>query len=151
MDWIEVSLTVDGEAAEAVADVLRRYGHQGVLIEQAGFDIEVWPWEVPPAKELIVRAYFPADDRAEDKKQQLREAIWHMSRLYPMPEPEFKIVQDENWLKLGKSTSPCAWASACISAPNGSPTSTPGRMTSCWYWTPAPRLDRVRTRPRSCA
>src|SRR6059036_1382814 len=42
MRWIEVSMEVDGEAAEAVAEVLHRYGHQGVAIEQAGFYIETW-------------------------------------------------------------------------------------------------------------
>ena len=75
MDWIEVSLGVDGEAAEAVADLLARYGHQGVAIEQAGFPVEVWPDEIPPADRLIVRAYFPADERAEAAQQQLREAL----------------------------------------------------------------------------
>ncbi len=54
MNWIEVSVEVDGEAAEAVADVLQRYGHQGVAIEQPGFPIEVWPDEIPPADRLIV-------------------------------------------------------------------------------------------------
>ena len=102
MDWIEVSVDVDGEAAEAVADVLQRYGHQGVVIEQAGFPIEVWPDEIPPADRLIVRAYFPADERAEDAKQQLREALWHMGQLYPMPEPAFNIVHDEDWAEAWK-------------------------------------------------
>ncbi len=73
MNWIEVTVEVDGEAAEAVADVLARFGHQGVAIEQAGFPIEVWPEDVPPADHLIVRAYFPENDRAEDAKQKLRE------------------------------------------------------------------------------
>jgi ribosomal protein L11 methyltransferase len=85
MNWIEVSLDVDGEAAEAVADVLRRYGHQGVAIEQAGFPIEVWPDEIPPADRLIVRAYFPEDDEAETKK-----------------EPVFSIVNDEDWAEAWK-------------------------------------------------
>jgi ribosomal protein L11 methyltransferase len=102
MNWIEVSLDVDGEAAEAVADVLRRYGHQGVAIEQAGFPVEVWPDEVPPADRLIVRAYFPDDDQAEAKKQKLREALWHMGRLYPMPEPVFSVVNDEDWAEAWK-------------------------------------------------
>ncbi len=31
--WLEVSLIVDGELAEAVADVLRRYLPDGVVIE----------------------------------------------------------------------------------------------------------------------
>lgn len=102
MDWIEVFIEVDGEAAEAVADVLQRYGHQGVVIEQPGFPIEVWPDEIPPADRLIVRAYFPADERAEDAKQRLREALWHLGRLYPMPEPTFNTVRDEDWAEAWK-------------------------------------------------
>lgn len=102
MDWIEVSLEVDGEAAEAVADVLNRYGHQGVAIEQAGFPIEVWPDEIPPADRLIVRAYFPADAQAEDAKQKLREALYFMSRLYPIPEPVFNVVKEEDWAEAWK-------------------------------------------------
>lgn len=103
MNWVEVSIEVDGEAAEAVADVLQRYGHQGVAIEQAGFPIEVWPDEVPPADKLIVRAYFPENDAAEAAKQTLREALWHMSRLYPMPEPTFRTVNDEDWAEAWKA------------------------------------------------
>ena len=102
MNWIEVSLEVDGEAAEAVADVLRRYGHQGVAIEQAGFPIEVWPDDIPPADRLIVRAYFPEDDEAEAKKQQLREALYYMGKLYPMPEPVFNVLNDEDWAEAWK-------------------------------------------------
>lgn len=34
--WIEVSLRADGESAEAIAEVLALYGHQGVSIEQTG-------------------------------------------------------------------------------------------------------------------
>lgn len=103
MDWVEVSLEVDGEAAEAVADVLQRYGHQGVLIEHTAFPTEVWEDEVPPpSPNLIVRAYFPDDAQAEEKKQKLREAIYYLSRLYPMPEPVFNIVRDEDWAEAWK-------------------------------------------------
>ena len=34
MNWLEVSLTVDGELAEAVADVLARFAPNGVMTEQ---------------------------------------------------------------------------------------------------------------------
>ena len=35
MNWLEVSLTVSGELAEAVADVLARFAPNGVVTEQA--------------------------------------------------------------------------------------------------------------------
>ena len=34
MNWLEVSLTVNGELAEAVADVLARFAYSGVMMEQ---------------------------------------------------------------------------------------------------------------------
>ena len=34
-NWLEVSLTVDGELAEAVADVLARFAPNGVTTQQA--------------------------------------------------------------------------------------------------------------------
>ena len=66
--WVEVSLQVDGEAAEAIAQELQKWCHQGVSIEQA--DIESGNYddgEVPPAESLIVRGYFPNDVDGEGK------------------------------------------------------------------------------------
>ena len=34
MNWLEVSLTVNGELAESVADVLARFAPNGVMTEQ---------------------------------------------------------------------------------------------------------------------
>ncbi len=103
MDWVEVALEVDGEAAEAVADVLRRYAHQGVLIEQSAFPDEVWEDESPPPPQrVVVRAYFPADEQAEPRKQQLREALWHLGQHYPIPEPRFATMRDDDWVEAWK-------------------------------------------------
>ncbi len=102
MRWIEIAMEVDGEAAEAVAEVLQRYGHQGVAIEQAGFFIETWEDEVPPAEHLIVRAYLPQDERAEDSKKQLEEALWHLGKLYPMPVPQYREIDEEDWAEAWK-------------------------------------------------
>jgi ribosomal protein L11 methyltransferase len=101
-DWIEISLTVDGEGAEAVADVLRRYAHQGVAIEYA-FPGEVWPEEAPSAEGLLlVRAYIPADDRAADTQRAIEEALYYLGRLYPIPTPDFRVVKEEDWAEAWK-------------------------------------------------
>ncbi|MBE2194298.1 MAG: 50S ribosomal protein L11 methyltransferase [Anaerolinea sp.] len=102
MRWIEVAMEVDGEAAEAVAEVLQRYGHQGVAIEQSGFYIETWEDEVPPPKTLMVRAYFPEDERAEEAKRQLEEALYYLGKLYPMPQPQYKVVDEQDWAEAWK-------------------------------------------------
>lgn len=102
-NWIEITLKVDGEAGEAVAELLQRYGHQGVLIEQPNIEPDVWDeGDVPPAPYLIVRAYVPDDERAEEARLQLETALGHMNMLYPMPQPEYRIVKEEDWAEAWK-------------------------------------------------
>ena len=61
MDWLEVSVQVDGEAAEAVSEVLNRYGRGGVVIEHLLID---GLGAHDRTDELRVKAYLPADDVA---------------------------------------------------------------------------------------
>ncbi|MDX1991019.1 MAG: 50S ribosomal protein L11 methyltransferase [bacterium] len=104
MKWIEVSLVVDGEAAEAIADLLARYGHQGVSIEQNGIMPESWDdGDAPPIESLTVRAYLPADERLEDAQLQLETALGHMSLMYPMPRPAYRTVDEEDWANAWKA------------------------------------------------
>jgi ribosomal protein L11 methyltransferase len=104
MDWIEIALRVDGEAAEAVADLLQRYGHQGVAIEQEDVPAEQWDeGEASPPQRLTIRAYIPADQRAEEAKIRLETALGHMSWLYPMPTPSYHIVREEDWAEAWKA------------------------------------------------
>lgn len=105
MKWIEVALeVVDGEAAEAVSELLARYGHQGVSVEQNGIMPELWnDGERPTIQSLTVRAYLPADDRVEEAKMQLEAALGHMSLMYPMPSPVYTIVDEEDWAEAWKA------------------------------------------------
>lgn len=103
MEWIEISVEVDGEAAEAVADVMSRYGHQGVVIERAGFTIEYWEYETPPPVDtMVVKAYMLADGSAPDKQQQLKDALRYMNALISIPEPSFKPLQEIDWAEAWK-------------------------------------------------
>jgi ribosomal protein L11 methyltransferase len=102
--WVEVALKVDGEAAEAVAELLQNYGHQGVSVEQDGIQPDKWDDdEVPPVQDLIIRAYFPMDEQVEDKKARLETALGHMNMMYPMPQPIYTIVAEEDWAEAWKA------------------------------------------------
>jgi ribosomal protein L11 methyltransferase len=101
--WLEVSLEVNSADADAVADLLHRYGHQGVVVEQAGFFIETWEDEVPPAETLIVRAYFPADAHAPDKRQQLLDALRYLPDIKTAPEPQFRLLDEQDWAEAWKA------------------------------------------------
>jgi ribosomal protein L11 methyltransferase len=101
--WIEISLHLNGEAAEAVATELQRWCHQGVAIEQANIEEGKYDdGDEIPVDALIVRGYFPNDAEAEEKRLQIERALIYMSMMLPMPKPEYKIVQDEDWADAWK-------------------------------------------------
>lgn len=102
--WIEVSITADGEASEAIAQELQKWCHQGVSIEQTGIPPDKWDEdEVPPPKELIVRGYFPENAQADDIKAQINRAIGYLNMLYPMPQPVYNVVDEEDWANAWKA------------------------------------------------
>ena len=102
--WIEVSLKVDGESAEAVAEVLERFGHQGVSLEQDGIPPDTWDEsQVPPPQSLTLRAYLPADDQLEATQALLETALGHMRLMYPMPTPIYRKVKADDWAEAWKA------------------------------------------------
>lgn len=99
--WLEVSLTVDGELAEAVAEVLARFAPQGVAIETP---IE---WQ-SGAREVAINgaprvcAYLPVDAQLEEKRQKLEEALWYLGRIRPLPHASYRYVQETDWSEAWK-------------------------------------------------
>ena len=97
-------MRVDGESAEAVAEVLSRYGHQGVALEQDGIPPDVWDEdEVPPPQQLTLRAYFQDDAHSENTKRELETALGHMRMMYPMPTPTYRQLDADDWSEAWKA------------------------------------------------
>ncbi len=94
--WWEVSLKVKEELAESVADVMARFASGGVAL---GYDeIEPDPdGEGRPTGPLTVRAYLPADAELAERRSRLEEALWHLGRIAPLPEPEWREVVEKDW------------------------------------------------------
>lgn len=94
--WLEVSLEVDGELAEAVADVLARFAPEGVVIEATAIkpDPEGEGWPIGP---LRVVCYLPMDTQVEEKRQRLEESLWYLGRIRPIPAPEYRPIQQVDW------------------------------------------------------
>lgn len=99
--WIEVSVNVDGESAEVVAEALRRYVHQGVAVEQ-NFPDEAWDDRPLPPEPLVVKGYFPDDERAAETRRKVEEALYYLGRLLPIPDPAFRTVAQEDWADAWK-------------------------------------------------
>ncbi len=102
MSWIEIAVEVDGESAEAVAEVLAEYGHQGVAIERIGPPMDAWEDNIPPAEKFVIKAYMPADAQAADKQNFLRDALRYMNMAYPIAEPTFQTIEETNWAEAWK-------------------------------------------------
>lgn len=101
MNWLEVSLTVNGELAEAVADVLARFAPNGVTTEQAvKFNDE--EDEGTPVGPITVRAYLAADENVEETRQKLEESLYYLGMIQPLPAPTFTPVADQNWMEAWK-------------------------------------------------
>ena len=99
--WLEVSLTVDGELAEAVAEVIDRFASNGVVIE-SGVTFTSDEDEGTAYGPLRVFGYLPVDDQLEETRQRLSEALWHLGCIQPLPEPVFRTVEDEDWMAAWK-------------------------------------------------
>jgi len=101
MKWLEVSLTVDGELAEAVADVLARFAPSGVVTEQ-GMKYVSTADRGTPAGPISVRAYLEIDEHTEEKRQKLEEALYYLGMIQPVPTPVYKEIADQNWMEAWK-------------------------------------------------
>jgi ribosomal protein L11 methyltransferase len=99
--WLEVSLTVSGELAEAVADVLARFAPSGVTTEQA-VRFKDAEDEGTPAGPITVRAYLPADEKLDERRQKLEESLYYLGMIQPLPAPVFTPVPDQNWMEAWK-------------------------------------------------
>ena len=101
-NWVEVSLDVTPEQAEAVAEVIGRFTREGVVIEQAAKPDE--PGEKQQLLENRVRVYgyFFADNSVDVRKQRLEEALWHLGQIQKLPAAQYRLIKDENWMAAWK-------------------------------------------------
>jgi ribosomal protein L11 methyltransferase len=91
MKWLQVSVDVDAEAAEAVADVLSRFAPGGVAVEVA-----------ETGGDVTVKAYLPVGPDTPHVQNQLAQALWHLGQIYPVPAPAFSVIVEADWADAWK-------------------------------------------------
>ena len=106
MDWIEISVRADGEAAEAVSELFNRLngrpdGQGGAVTEVSGFD----PIGDDHHPFVTVKTYLPVDepDTAE-RRRQIEEGLWFLGRIHPLSEPQVRRLAEEDWANAWKAS-----------------------------------------------
>jgi ribosomal protein L11 methyltransferase len=101
VSWLEVSLVVNGELAEAVADVLARFAYSGVMMEQGVKYVDDEDAGTP-TDPITVRAYLEMNDLIEETRQKLEESLYYLAMIQPLPAPTYRHVADQNWMEAWK-------------------------------------------------
>jgi ribosomal protein L11 methyltransferase len=93
LKWVELSLRVDGELAEAVSEVLSRYAPVGVASE-----IAIGPEHSDLLTGLVtLRTYLPVDENLADLRETIERGLWHLSQIKPLPEPSYRELEEADW------------------------------------------------------
>jgi len=105
--WLELAVTADLEAVEAVSEILSRVASGGVSVEPAfellhdGLDARV-----DPARPAIVRGYLPGRDRLAARRAvaAAREGLGHLQAfgLRPIGELQTRVVHESDWASAWK-------------------------------------------------
>jgi len=99
--WLEVSLTVDGELAESIVEVLDRFLVNGVVIESTTVQ-QNNENEGTPFGPVKVFGYLFIDGQTDDKRKRIEEALGHLNLIQPVPEPKYKKIADQDWMEAWK-------------------------------------------------
>ena len=109
--WLELSVTADLEAVEAVSEILGRYASGGTTVEPA-FDLveEGLGARLDPTRPAVVRGYVPARDAsaAEAAAAEVAEALGHLQAfgLRTIGDLQTRVVHEEDWADAWKSYFP---------------------------------------------
>jgi ribosomal protein L11 methyltransferase len=98
--WLEISLEVDGELAEAVAEVLSRFIPSGVVVESTAVAVSGEGGQA--SGPLRVCGYLPMDGQVDEVRQQIEEALWYLGRIQSLPAPVFTQLENADWSEAWK-------------------------------------------------
>ncbi len=103
--WLELSVTAQPEAVEAISEVMSRYASGGVAIEEpyelADDGQVALPLADAPA---TVRVYVPADAAGEEARARIEEGLWHLRQIGfgEISEVTIQRMAEEDWANAWK-------------------------------------------------
>lgn len=94
--WVQVSIKLDGELAEPVADLMARVAPGGVAIQAEGSDVQ-------PLGPVTVVAFLPDDASLPARRRKLEEGLWHLGRIQSLPDPTYTLLAETDWTEAWKA------------------------------------------------
>ena len=85
-----------------MAELFGQHG-QGVAIEEpiySSADGEIV--YVQADRPVLVKTYLPCDERAEERRQRLEEAVWHLGRLRRVEPLQVRQIDESDWAEAWK-------------------------------------------------
>ena len=105
MKWVEFSVVVTGETAEAVTDLFSQYSHSGgVAIQELSEpdEIRIGPQSLTKSRRVGIAAFAPLPQDAEDgaivaARQGLRDGLSYLDMITSVGELHERTIADEDW------------------------------------------------------
>ncbi|MCG8353292.1 MAG: 50S ribosomal protein L11 methyltransferase [Chloroflexales bacterium] len=104
MSWLELSVAVDQEAAEAVSAVLSNYGYSGGVIVEPAWTPgdEGSEFSYDPTRPVTLRTYLPVDEHTAETRERIEQALWHLGQLRPIGPLQVRSLEEEDWSNAWK-------------------------------------------------
>ena len=112
MNWLELSVEIDPEAAESVSELFARVGYNGgVVVEQSLLPREgepdTWeelaPPEIDPTRPVSVRTYIPDDEQTPQRRSELERALWALGMMRGVGDLRVRPCKEEDWANAWKA------------------------------------------------
>ena len=105
MKWVEFSVVVTGETAEAVTDLFSQYSHSGgVAIQEISEpdEIRIGPQSLTQSRRVRIAAYAPLPQDGKDgaivaARQGLRDGLSYLDMITSVGELHERTIADEDW------------------------------------------------------
>lgn len=104
MTWLELSVDAEPEAVESISELLAQHGYNGgVVIDQpiiTGADGPEYTFDT--SRPVTLRTYIPLDERAEETRQRLEQALWHFGQMRAVGPLAVRPLEEEDWANAWK-------------------------------------------------
>ncbi len=105
MYWLEISISADIAAVEAISALFHQYGEGGVAVEQPFFtDPEGERYGIDSSRPARILTYVPDTPDGQQRRQRVEEGIWHLAAfdLAPIGELQVRRVHEDDWANAWK-------------------------------------------------